>query len=402
MVKPHSSGFTAFLGALSALPALSIDMNLPGVPAIESSFQAAPGRGALTLSFFFMGFALAPILGGPVADRFGRRPVLLGGLFAFSAAAVACAAAPSLAALLLFRAVQGAAAGICVTLPLAIVRDLLEGTEARHRLSQITAVVGVAPLLAPILGSWAMMLSGWRAIYAAQAVTGLVLMSVVILQFAETLPEDRRQRLNLRYLFRNYGRVLGSRAFLGFALVYALGFGCLFAYIAGSPTVLMRSIGLSDQVFSIVFGVTSLSLILGSVVSARLSTAQAPSRRIIAVCLALMVVSAGCALAVAWIGPVRLFTIMPPIAVIVFCFGLLAPTVTHEAIRPLPDIAGAAAGVLRSLQMLVGAGAGALVTLIVDYTRPPLAMACIMVASALGALIIYIALLGWSERDRGP
>ena len=402
MVKPHSSGFTAFLGALSALPALSIDMNLPGVPAIESSFQAAPGRGALTLSFFFMGFALAPILGGPVADRFGRRPVLLGGLFAFSVAAVACAAAPSLAALLLFRAVQGAAAGICVTLPLAIVRDLLEGTEARHRLSQITAVVGVAPLLAPILGSWAIMLSGWRAIYAAQAVTGLVVMSVVILQFAETLPEDRRQRLNLRYLFRNYGRVLGSRAFLGFALVYALGFGCLFAYIAGSPTVLMRSIGLSDQVFSIVFGVTSLSLILGSVVSARLSTAQAPSRRIIAVCLALMVVSAGCALAVAWIGPVRLFTIMPPIAVIVFCFGLLAPTVTHEAIRPLPDIAGAAAGVLRSLQMLVGAGAGALVTLIVDYTRPPLAMACIMVASALGALIIYIALLGWSERDRGP
>jgi DHA1 family bicyclomycin/chloramphenicol resistance-like MFS transporter len=125
MVKPHSSGFTAFLGALSALPALSIDMNLPGVPAIESSFQAAPGRGALTLSFFFMGFALAPILGGPVADRFGRRPVLLGGLFAFSVAAVACAAAPSLAALLLFRAVQGAAAGICVTLPLAIVRDLL-------------------------------------------------------------------------------------------------------------------------------------------------------------------------------------------------------------------------------------------------------------------------------------
>jgi MFS transporter, DHA1 family, multidrug resistance protein len=244
--------------------------------------------------------------------------------------------------------------------------------------------------------------AGWRAIYAAQAVTGLVLMSVVILQFAETLPEDRRQRLKLRSLFRNYGRVLGSRAFLGFALVYALGFGCLFAYIAGSPTVLMRSIGLSDQVFSIVFGVTSLSLILGSVVSARLSTAQAPSRRIIAVCLALMVVSAGCALAVAWIGPVRLFTIMPPIAVIVFCFGHLAPTVTHEAIRPLPDIAGAAAGVLRSLQMLVGAGAGALVTLIVDYTRPPLAMACIMVASALGALIIYIALLGWSERDRGP
>jgi MFS transporter, DHA1 family, multidrug resistance protein len=184
--------------------------------------------------------------------------------------------------------------------------------------------------------------------------------------------------------------------------VYALGFGCLFAYIAGSPTVLMRSMDLSEQVFSVVFGVTSLSLILGSVVSARLSKAQVSSRRIIAVCLALMVVSAGCALAMASAGAVRLITIMPCVAVIVFCFGLLAPTVTHEAIRPLPDIAGAAAGVLRSLQMLIGAGAGALVTLIVDYTTPALAMASIMVTSAVGALILYITLLGWSERDRRP
>src|SRR4051794_10081657 len=300
MQKPRSFGFTAFLGALSALPALSIDMNLPGVPAIESGFQAAPGRGALTLSFFFVGFALAPVLGGPVADRFGRRPVLLGGLTAFTAAAIACAVAPSFTGLLLSRAAQGASAGLCVTLPLAVVRDLLEGAEARHRLSQITAVVGVAPLLAPILGSWAMMIGGWRAIFAAQAAAGLALLSVVTLRFTETLPEDRRQRLDAGRLFRIYGRLLGSRAFVGSALVYALGFGCLFAYVAGSPTVLMRSLGLSEQAFSIVFGVTSLSLILGSMVSARLSTAQVPSRRVIAVCLGLMALGAGCALAVAW------------------------------------------------------------------------------------------------------
>jgi DHA1 family bicyclomycin/chloramphenicol resistance-like MFS transporter len=96
---------------------------------------------------------------------------------------------------------------------------------------------------------------------------------------------------------------------------------------------------------------------------------------------------------------VRLFTIMPPVAVIMFCFGLLAPTVTHEAIRPLPDMAGAAAGVLRSLQMLIGAGAGALVTLIVDDTTPALAMSCVMAASAASALGIFTVLLGWSEPD---
>src|SRR5206468_10231933 len=128
----------------------------------------------------------------------------------------------------------------------------------------------------------------------------------------------------------------------------ALGFGCLFAYVAGSPTVLMRSLGLSEQAFSIVFGVTSLSLILGSMVSARLSTAQVPSRRVIAVCLGLMALGAGCALAVAWGGPVRLTTVMP------WRGGrrvLLRPVGAHrdphEALRPLPDMAGAASGALR-------------------------------------------------------
>jgi DHA1 family bicyclomycin/chloramphenicol resistance-like MFS transporter len=291
---------------------------------------------------------------------------------------------------------------VCVTLPLAIVRDLLEGVEARHRLSQITAVVGVAPLLAPILGSWTMTFGGWRAIYAAQAVAGLLLISVVAARFVETLPEHRRQFLNLRHLCRNYGRVLGTRAFLGSALAYALGFACLFAYVSGSPAVLMRSIGLSDQMFSIVFGVTSLSLIFGSMVSARLSTAQVPSRRVIAACLGLMALGAGCTLAVAWGGSVRLATIMPCVAVVVFCFGLLAPTATHEALRPLPDMAGAASGALRSLQMLIGAGSGALVTLIVGAATPALAMASVMAALAAGAVGAFVVLLGWSEPDRKP
>jgi len=383
---------------LSALPAFSIDMNLPGVPAIERGFDASPGHGALTLSLFFVGFSIAPILGGPVADRVGRRPTLLGGLLAFTVAAIACAAAPSFAALLLFRSLQGAAAGVCVTMPLAIVRDLFEGTEARHRLSQITAVVGVAPLLAPMLGSWAMLIEGWRTIYATQAVAGLVLVSVVAWGLAETLPADRRQDLNVQRLLLNYGAVLGSREFLGFALVYALGFGCLFAYVAGSPAVLMRSIGLSEQRFSIVFGVTSLSLILGSLVSARLSKAHVSSRRILWACLLLMTVGAVGALVMAWTGQVHLVTIMPFVAIVVFCFGLLAPTATHEAVRPLPHMAGAAAGALRSLQMLIGAGASALVTVLVSHFTAAMAMASVMAASVACAVAIYIALLWWPER----
>ncbi|MEX0760544.1 MAG: MFS transporter, partial [Tistlia sp.] len=129
-------GYTALLASLSALPPISIDMNLPAIPAIEASFGEPSGQGALTLSLFVTGFLIAPLVGGPLADRFGRRPALLGALLAFSLASLACAAAPTFLTLLLARFVQGTVAGLGVVLPLAIVRDVFEGASARRRLSQ--------------------------------------------------------------------------------------------------------------------------------------------------------------------------------------------------------------------------------------------------------------------------
>lgn len=281
-LRRDSFAFTAFLGALTALPPLSIDMGLPGLPAIEATFADAAGRGPLTLSLFLVGFAISPLICGPLADRFGRRAILLDGLLLFSLAAAACAFAPSFTVLLVCRMLQGLAAGACAILPFAIVRDVFEHAVARHQLSRIAAVLGIAPIIAPVLGGWVMTVSDWRMIYTVQAGTGLLLLVVAIATLEESQPVAMRRSLNPARLVESYRHVLTDRTFLGYALLYACAFAGMFSFISGAPSVLIGSLGLSTTTFALLFGLSSCGVLVGSLISGRLGQRHVASRKIIA------------------------------------------------------------------------------------------------------------------------
>ena len=388
-LKHQGLGFIVYLGALSALPPLSIDMGLAGIPAIESTFANAAGRGPLTLSLFLVGFALSPLVCGPIADRFGRRPTLLVGLGIFLAAAAAAACAGSFGVLLAVRLVQGLAAGACAVLPFAVVRDVFDGTIARNRLSQVSAVLGVAPMVAPILGSWVMTFADWRAIYAAQAVTGLILLGVAIFGFAETLPAARRRSLNAAVLLGSYRMVIGNRTFRDFTLIYAFGFACMFCFIAGSPAVLMRSFGLSSHVFAVLFALTACGVLLGSLASARLSSLHVPSRTILLVGLPVMAACAVGAAVLAATGVARPATLIPLVALVIFCFGLTGPSLNHEALGDLGHVAGAASGIMRFTQMVMGAAVSALIALLEPFGHPALIMTLIMAGCGIAAIFVF-------------
>jgi DHA1 family bicyclomycin/chloramphenicol resistance-like MFS transporter len=385
--------FTAFLGALTALPPLSIDMGLPGLPAIEATFADAAGRGPLTLSLFLAGFAISPLICGPLADRFGRRAILLDGLLLFSIAAGACALAPSFTVLLVCRMLQGLAAGACAILPFAIVRDLFEHATARHRLSQIAAVLGIAPMIAPVLGGWVLTVSGWRMIYAAQAATGVILLIVAIIGLTESQPVENRRSLNPAKLIESYRHVLTDRAFLGYALLYAFAFACMFGFISGAPSVLIGSLGLSTTAFSLLFGLTSCGVLIASLVSGKLSQRHVASRSIVVWGLALMIASAVAALALVPAGAVSPWTLMPLMALTLFGFGVIAPSTNHEALQNLPHVAGAASGMMRCLQMTMGAFASAMIAVFEPLGHPALVMTGLMAVMALAAGAIYLWLL---------
>lgn len=401
-LRPQSFAFTLLLGALSALPSISIDMGLPGIPALEGEFTDAAGRGALTLSLFLAGFALAPSVCGPISDRYGRRPTVIVGLVMFALAAGLCALAPSFGVLLVLRLLQGMAAGACVTMPMAVVRDVFEGFQARTRIAHITTVLGISPLVAPALGSWVMSFASWRIIYATQASLALVILLAVVLGFSETLPAERRRPLHPRQLLGTYRMVLGNRSFINYTLVYAFSFAGMFAYVSTSSAVIMGSFGLSAHVFSLIFACCSFGVMLGSIVSGYFSRRNIHSHRILNISQLAQLLAVVAALLLCLFNLATAPTLMPLIFLTIFSYGVGAPNSTHEALQPVPHAAGAASGLMRCIQMVLGSLSSALVAAFAPLGHPALTMSIVMVVMMALSGFFYLAQLRLEQKAPAP
>ena len=397
-IRPKSVGFTLLLGALAALPPLAIDMGLPALTALGASLKAPPAATGLTLSLFMAGFALAQLVFGPFSDRYGRRPILLMGCGVFALADVMCTIAPSINALITWRFIAGAGAGAAAVLEMAIVRDLFEGAAARAQFSYINLVMSIAPMIAPTIGGWVLTMADWRAIYGLLAAGGFVLVITIASGFGESIPRRDQNALAPRRLINNYLRVLGNRICVGYALVNGLSFGCLFAYVAGSPLVMIHVLGVSTAVYGWFFASTALGIMAGSFLNGRLSVRGVPPSRLLKVGLALAVVSAVALVLVSIGNDVRIATLMPLLVLNTFCFGLIAPNAKHGALQPLPEVAGVAAAVLGFTQMLLGGTvASALVAFLYDG-HTATAMTGVMTLFALASLTAYVGIVGPAEK----
>lgn len=275
-IRPNSIVFTGLLASLAALPPLSIDMSLPAVPQIAVSFGASAGMAALTLPIFMLGFSTAPILYGPMSDRYGRKPILIFGCFLFATSGIACALAQSISILLVCRFIQGAGAGAGNAMVFAIVRDLFEGSAARARLSYVSVMMTLAPMIAPTLGAQILRIANWRAIFGLLGFFGFALTAVLALLFSETATRDKRHALRFRTLVERYRRVLTHPLSTGYALVNGFTFGVMFAYIVGSPIVMIQVFHLSPPIYALLFALTALGLMTGSFLNGKLSARGFP------------------------------------------------------------------------------------------------------------------------------
>ncbi|MEH1822046.1 MAG: multidrug effflux MFS transporter [Nostoc sp.] len=395
-IRPNTLSFTVFLGALSALPPLSIDMGLPAFPTISEALRASSGSVGLTLSLFMLGFALAQLVFGPLSDRFGRKPVLLFGCGLFTLAGAACAVAPSIGSLIAWRLVQGAGAGAGMVMTLAIVRDLFEGATARAQLSYVNLVMSVAPMIAPTIGGRVLMVAGWRAIYGTLAIAGLLLVLSIAVGLSESIGHRDVNAIQPVRLIKNYGRILTNPICLGYALVNAFNFGCMFAYVAGSPLVMLNVFGVSTATYGWLFASTAFGIMAGSFLNGRLSIQGVLPSRLLTVGLVTATVSAIALVIVSVSGAAQVITLMPLLVINTFCRGIISPNAMHGAIQPVPESAGVAAAVVGFMQMLAGAVASGLVAFLFDG-HTAIAMSSVMAIFAIASFAAYFGLVQRSQ-----
>lgn len=368
-----------FLGALAGIPALAIDMGLPALDAVEHSLGTDAAHAGATLSVFVAVFSFTPLVLGPLSDRFGRRPILLFGLILFTVAGLLAAMAPSIALLLLFRFIQGAGAGAGSTLPMAIVRDIVTGNEARHRLAQIALVRGVAPAIAPAIGTIVLLFGDWRTINLTLALIGLALLAAAALGFRET---RRSAAVGLRFaeVTKSYATVFSDRTVMGHAAIQALAFGAMFSYIAGAPLILISVYRYTPAQFSIVFLITSLSLMSGSYIAGELAKRAIPVRRTLLLASAGGVIASLIALLLSLETRIDSQILILLVVAVNFAFGVIGPNAWYRAMQPLPQLAGYVSAVGSCFQMLIGALASAVVSTGFDG-RTPISMTGTMLAA---------------------
>jgi DHA1 family bicyclomycin/chloramphenicol resistance-like MFS transporter len=395
MLPPGSRGFVLILGALSSLAPVAIDMNLPALPTLTAVFATSPERVQLTLSVFLLGFGAGQLVHGPTSDRFGRRPVLLAGLVLFAVGGYGSALSGSIGQLVACRLVQGLGAAAGPVLTRAMVRDLFSGAPAARLLSYIALVQGLGPLLAPIAGGFLLALVGWQAIFVAQALAATAILAAVWRWLGESVRARDEAATSAVRLFANYRRFLGSAACLRHAVMIALVFGGLFAYISNSPFVLIQVFGVPREWYGFVFALTALSLMAAAVANGRLVRRFAPAA-VLRVGVVLVAAGSGAMLACAATRTGGIAGVVLPMMVYVLGFGMVMPNATLGALEPHPDMAGVASSLLGGVQMAGGACMGYAVNALYDGTA--LAMAgCV---AAMGALTVLVHALGPSRR--GP
>lgn len=380
--NPTSRLLVLVLGALTAFTPMSVDMYLPSFPEIGRDLGARATDVQLTLSFFFIGLAIGQMIYGPVADRYGRRPPLIVGIVIYIGASLGCALAPDIHALIGFRFLQALGGCVGMVITRSIVRDLFDEKGAARMFAQLMAIMGVAPILAPLLGGQLLVYASWHAIFWVLTVFGVLNLIAVLAYLKESLPVERQRSLHPAAVLSTYARLLSDRYFMGHALSSSLTFSGMFAYITASPFVFIEYYGVSAQHYGWIFGMNAIAFIGSSQINHRLLS-RTTSRTILSVAL-VVTTSMGSLVALAGLtGFGRLPGLLVPLFFLIGSLGFIGPNATARALAPQGANAGSASAVLGTLQFCAGGAIGAIVASLPNTSAAPMGV-MIFLCAAMG------------------
>jgi DHA1 family bicyclomycin/chloramphenicol resistance-like MFS transporter len=345
--------------------------------------HASPAAAQLSLTACLVGLAVGQLLAGPLSDARGRRRPLLAGVAVYAVASALCVVAPGIWILLVLRLAQGLAGAAGIVIARAVVRDRYEGDAMARFYALLLIVNGAAPILAPVIGGQLLHVTTWRGVFAVLAGIGVVLLAASAAGLPESLPPGRRQTGGLRATLRDGRQLLADRSFGAYALASGLAFGAMFAYISGSPFVLQAKFGISPQLFSLIFAVNGVGIIVTGQVSRSL-IGRVDLRTLLRAGLTGSAVG-GVALLAAALAGLGLPVILPALFVVASSVGLVLPNAMALGLARHAHDAGSASGVMGLAQFAIGAAAAPLVGVAGARTDLPMALViCALGAAARG------------------
>jgi DHA1 family bicyclomycin/chloramphenicol resistance-like MFS transporter len=393
------------LSLASGLSPFGMAVIVPVLALFARDLGTTETMAALLVSSYLLGLTLAQPIHGALCDRFGRRPVLLGGFSLFIAASLACAFAPTIWVLLVGRFLQAVGVSVGTVATRAVVRDTRTGSEGAAALAWISAFMGVAPVIAPMVGGGLAARFGWQSIFLLSAAMGLLVLLWMLWRLPETRPHSAAVNFGLGQTLRNYAQLLRHRAFIGYTLIFGFANGAFFAFLATGAAIFERDLDLGPERFGLIWGALSVAYIggaaLGGVLIKRVGLGRTLRWGILAAVLAAVAMPG----VIAAQG-VTLVTLLWPLAILMACNGILGPQGLAGAVSDQPAMAGTAAGLSSSLGLLLGA---VLASLAGVLYRGEALTAILLMSAATVLMVPALALTGllrpgseplpWAQRE---
>ncbi|QCR21816.1 multidrug effflux MFS transporter [Pontibacter sp. SGAir0037] len=373
------------LGTLTALGPFSIDMYLPGFPAIAKDLGTTVAEVSLSLSSFFIGISAGQFLYGPLMDRFGRKVPLYIGLCGYVIASTACAFATTIDALVILRFIQAICSCAAAVASVAMVRDLFPVQDNAKVFSLLMLVVGVSPMIAPTVGGYVTAGFGWEAVFLILAGMAAAILLAVYFGLPESSQPDPTYSLAPKQMIGKFMAVLKEPQFYTYAFSGAVSFAGLLAYVSGSPLVFMEIFQVNEKQYGWVFAFLSIGLIGASQVNS-VMLRRFRSEQIIITALVCQLIIGGVLLAGTILGFLGLFSTIACIFLFLCCLGFTFPNASALSLAPFSKNAGSASALMGASQMGIGALATVVLSVFSNHSAVP--MAGVMAASALLALLI--------------
>jgi DHA1 family bicyclomycin/chloramphenicol resistance-like MFS transporter len=381
--------FVGFIAACMALSAMSIDIMLPAFPLLHADFKLAdPNQAQSVIAFFFVGIGASQLFYGPLADRFGRKPVIIAGLTLFVFAGVLTTIANSFTTLLAARVLQGIGAGAPRVMAVSLARDCYAGALMARVMSLAVMIFMIVPVLAPSLGQLILMVApSWHWVFGALVVAGAMLLVWTITRLKETLPPERRLPLTPRSVYSAYRQTLTTRRCVGYMLAVSLVFGAHIGFISSSQQIFVDVFD-AKRSFPLLFAAIALTTGLAAFVNSKI-VRRVGMRRLSVTGLVAIVVINVFHLVIDLAGYETLLVFMVLQGASVFTFGLLGANLNALAMEPMGHIAGTASSMIGFVSTSVGALIGMVIGLMFNGTVVPLNGAYVVLALASLVIAYY-------------